>query len=444
MKISTVILVIIGVGLGGQGVSQTLTGETHGTPLRKTELPDLNENASLSTYLKYAALSNAGLEAAFNRWKAELELIPQVRALPDPRFSYTYFIEEVETRVGPQKQKFEISQTFPWFGTLGLKENMATESAEAARQRYESAKLKLFYAVKRNYYEYYYLARAIAITKQNIKLLAELEAVARVKFKASSARHSAVIKAQVELGRLRDRLQTLLDFRTPLTAKLNAALNRPLKSDLTWPTAIPDLDTSLSEGELFNMARTSNPELKAMKHLLEKESSGIELARKSYYPNIKLGAGLIETGDANMLDTDGSGKDPIMATIAISLPIWRGKSRAGVREGREREKAAKEHLKNSENNLLADIELAFYYFRDAERKITLYRDGLIPKARESLQVNNQAFESGKSEFLDVIDSERVLLEFELSYERALANRAQRLAELEMLVGRELSRTGKQD
>jgi outer membrane protein TolC len=439
MKISIVILVIIGVGLSGQGVSQTVTDETHGTSVRETELPDLSKKASLSTYLKYAALNNAGLEAAFNHWKAELERIPQVKALPDPRFSYSYFIEEVETRVGPQKQKFEVSQTFPWFGTLGLKEDMAAESADAARQRYEAAKLKLFYAVKKNYYEYYYLARAIAITKKNIRLLSELEAVARVKFKASSARHSSVIKAQVELGRLQDRFQTLQDFQAPLIAKLNAALNRPLKSDLPWPTAIPDFDTSMSEGELFAIASSSNPELRAMEHLAKKESSGVKLAGKSYYPNIMLGAGLIETGDANMPEMDESGKDPIIAMIAISLPIWPGKSRAGVREAKAREMAAQEHLKESKNNLLADVELALYHFRDAERKITLYRDGLIPKAWESLEVNNQAFESGKAEFLDVIDSERVLLEFELSYERALVNRAQRLAELEMLIGRELSK-----
>ncbi|MDP6523459.1 MAG: hypothetical protein QGH15_04485 [Kiritimatiellia bacterium] len=63
MKISIVILVIIGVGLTGQGVSQTATDETHGTSVRETELPDLSEKASLSKYLKYTALNNAGLDA---------------------------------------------------------------------------------------------------------------------------------------------------------------------------------------------------------------------------------------------------------------------------------------------------------------------------------------------------------------------------------------------
>jgi YHS domain-containing protein len=111
-----------------------------------------------------------------------------------------------------------------------------------------------------------------------------------------------------------------------------------------------------------------------------------------------------------------------------------------MRQAKAREAAAGQRLVDRENTLLADVELALYHFRDADRKIALYRKGLIPKARESLQVNRQAFESGKATFLDVIDAERDLLEFELSYERAQVNRAQRLAELEMLVGKELSIT----
>jgi hypothetical protein len=55
---------------------------------------------------------------SFETWKAAIEQVPQARALPDPKFTYGYFIREVETRVGPQQQKFEIMQIFPWFGTI--------------------------------------------------------------------------------------------------------------------------------------------------------------------------------------------------------------------------------------------------------------------------------------------------------------------------------------
>jgi outer membrane protein, heavy metal efflux system len=185
----------------------------------------------LQHYLAEAAQNNPGLEAAFNRWKAALEKIPQVKSLPDPRFTYSYFIEEVETRVGPQEQRFAISQTFPWFGKLDLRGDVASAAAEAERKRYEQEKLDLFYRVKSAFYEYAYLAQSIETTRQHLLLLQNIEEIARARLK-SGAPQNAAVQAQVELGKLEDRLQTLEAMRLPLSAQLSAALNRPRNAPL--------------------------------------------------------------------------------------------------------------------------------------------------------------------------------------------------------------------
>jgi len=82
-------------------VSSLLIGGEPGRYTRKTtkdELPRFADKTTFADCLAYAALNNAGLEAAFNRWKTALEKVPQVNSLPDPQFSYSY---EIETRVGP-------------------------------------------------------------------------------------------------------------------------------------------------------------------------------------------------------------------------------------------------------------------------------------------------------------------------------------------------------
>ena len=79
----------------------------------------------LNNYLKTAAENNPGLKALFNEYMAALEVAPQVKALPDPQVAFGYFIQPVETRVGPQQFKISASQMFPWFGTLKAKENAA-------------------------------------------------------------------------------------------------------------------------------------------------------------------------------------------------------------------------------------------------------------------------------------------------------------------------------
>ena len=409
-----------------------------GRAYARHDLPVLTEDSPLSDYLAYASLNNPGLEAAFNRWKAALEKVPQARSLPDPRFNYAYFIQEVETRVGPQEHKVGLAQMFPWFGKLELREHVALEAANAERQRYEAAKLKLFYEVKRAYFECYYLGRAIAITEDNVKLLTYLEAVSRTKYKAGAPTYAAVVKAQVELGKLEDRLRTLRDFAAgPVIAELNAALNRPSNAPVPLPASIPDEEVVLSDEQLMSRLKERNPELKAMNSMAEKEKAAVDLARKDYFPDITVGLDYIETDTALMPGTKDSGKDPVVGMLSVNLPIWRDKYRAAEREAKARHEAALKERSNRENTLIANLEMALYGFRDAERKIDLYKDTLIPKAKQSLKVTQQAYEAGATDFLDLIDSQRVLLQFELSYERALTNRAQELAEIEMLVGMEI-------
>ena len=65
------------------------------TQARREDLPKLSAESSISDYVQYAAMNNPELSAAFNTWKADLQKIPQVTALPDPRFTYQYYIQRV-------------------------------------------------------------------------------------------------------------------------------------------------------------------------------------------------------------------------------------------------------------------------------------------------------------------------------------------------------------
>lgn len=401
----------------------------------------LTGQATLDDYIAYAAMHNAGLEAAFNRWKAVLERIPQVRTLPDPRFNYRYFIENVETRVGPQRQSLGLSQMFPWFGKLELRGGVAVEAARAAQAMYEAEKLKLFYKVKKTYYEYYYLARVIAVVRENLELVKYLEEVARTRFKAAEGGHPDVIRAQVELGKLDDRLRTLQDLRGPMMARLNALLNRPTQAPLPWPKQIAEELVDVDDKQLFDWLGKNNPQLTALQHQIAQQRESIRLARKDYYPDLTVGVDYIDTGDAVMPGVPDSGNDPILVGVSINIPLWRDKYDAAVRESLARFGAATKTRVDRQNTLEADLKTAIYYFHDAERKIDLYRDTLVPKAKQSIKATEAAFRAGTVGFIDLIDAERVLLEFQLAFERALTDRGSRLAEIEMLVGRELNRVG---
>ena len=112
----------------------SLYGDRPTAPVAATEReapPDAAADGSLDGYIRIALLNNAGLRSAFEQWRSALERIPQVTALPDPQFTYTNFIEEVQTRTGPQNNRFQLSQKFPWFGKLKAQGDVAAARGQA-------------------------------------------------------------------------------------------------------------------------------------------------------------------------------------------------------------------------------------------------------------------------------------------------------------------------
>ena len=391
----------------------------------------------LSEYLSMAALNNPELKAAFYRWKAELEKIPQAGVLPDPRFTFAYFVRNVETRVGPQQARVALFQAFPWFGVLALKENIATLEADAAKAQYDALKFKIFYNVKNAFYEYAYLAEAVHATAQDVELLRYVENVAIARYAAGLAPYADVLKTQVRLGRVEDRLRSLQDLRGPLVARLAAAVNEPPDASFPWPPAVPVMRLSMTDEELFGRLTEGNPRIEGYRHLEAREKASVDLARKQFYPEFTFGIEDIVTGHARVPNVPDSGKDAVVASVTINIPLWRERRNAAVRESRARMASASRNTESLERTLISEMELALYKYRDAQRKLELYRNTLIPKARETLEVMLEAFQAGTRTSLDLIDAEQTLLEFELTYLRALADQAQRVAELEWIIGGEI-------
>jgi outer membrane protein TolC len=392
---------------------------------------------SVNDYLILAASRSPSLKSAFYRWESALEKSGYAGALPNPRFSYTYFAVPVETRVGPQNQKFALRQAFPWFGTLGARKDRALEAANAAYEKFEGEKLMLFYRVKAAYYDYYYLGREIAITEENFQLLRFWESVARAKYTVGLTQHPDVIKAQVELGKLEDRLQTLQEMVGPAIARLRAVVALPDAMQFPAPRSISVREVELERDSVLSHSLAHNPDLMALDHLIERERAEVRLAGKSSWPGLMLGMDYIDTSPAAVPGVPESGKDAVMVSVGLSLPIWFGANAARRGEAKAGLLGAEHNYADARNRLVAVVERTLFQHDDALRKMRLYRDGLIPKAEQSLNANYTAYQAGELDFLNVLDSQRELLEFQLLFERSQSDLAVRRAELEMIMGREL-------
>jgi outer membrane protein TolC len=397
---------------------------------------ELGEGSTLADYLAYAAAKNPALQAAYYRWQAARERIPQAAALDDPQLTYRYFIGGMGFGGDmEQRQGLGLSQPVPWPAKLLLRVRLAETEAQVEQKRLEVARFKLNYDVTVAYAEYWYLSQALAVTQENVRLMRYLEGVARARYTAGTGMHPDVLRAQMELGKLENDTRALRDLQGPTVAKLNAVLNRPVDSPLPWPKETPAQAAPIDEKQLLASLREANPELKAMDLEVGRQDLRRRLARQDYMPDFMVGVEWMDmtATSGGMMEAD----DTWAVMAGMSLPIWWGKYAAGVREAQAMQQAAVDERADKANTLAVDAKLAAYGLRDAQRRMDLYKDALLPKARQAIEAVQASYRTGAASLLEGIDAQRTLLEFELNYRRALAESWQRLAELEMLLGRQL-------
>lgn len=393
------------------------------------DMPDaisrIDGQSTLDDYLNFAFTHSPALKADFDRWKASLERIPQARSLDDPALSFEYFVRQMDTRY-----QVGLTQMFPAFGTLDLREKRAAAEAEAAMHRFEAERLMLFDRVVKAFYEYHYLSRAIQLTEENYRLLADLEQVVASRYKTGLAPFSEFIKTQVEKDRLANDLSALQDERSARSAGLAALLNLPVYDVLAWPKMSPS-GTALVDVDVLNdMLEELNPELKGAGAMIAAETYRERLARRNALPEVMLGASWMVMPGMN----DGNESD-VGLMAGISLPLWRGKYRAEVREAAAMVRAATSERDNMQNMLKAELSMAIFKVHDAERRIALFSGSLIPKATQALEVSNQEYKAGKSGFMTLIDAGRTWLEFSLMLERATVDREIALGEIGCCIGK---------
>jgi cobalt-zinc-cadmium efflux system outer membrane protein len=417
-----ILLLMLVFGLSGKSVSDNRLG--------------IGEESTLSELLSYAAMNNPELKAAFYSWKSAIESVTGEKSLPDPKFTFSYFIREVETRVGPQQSKLGIMQMFPWFGKLKLKGDAAIKMVDSEKQKYEQEKLNLFYQVKKNYFDYYLVLQDISVLRDNINLLKSLESVVESRYRSGITSYADLIKIKIEQDKLEDQLRSAEELITPVKARLNAVLNRPAHAPLPFPEMDESLKLPLTKDQLQGRLRENNPELKALDFQADQARIAVRLARKNYLPDFSIGVDYIFTGNARMSGVEDSGKDPIMAMVQINLPIGISRIKSEIQRAKNDLSTVLEMGINRENALIADLDMAFYQFSDARKKISLFRERLFPRACQAMIVIEAAYKTGNTDILNLIDAQRTVLDFQLREKELGVHAALKLAELERITGME--------
>ncbi len=398
-----------------------------------------NEDEQLARYIAEALERNPSVHETFARYRAALQRLPQVAALPDPILGLTQFARTPETRVGPQTTMLSISQRFPWFGKLSDREKVAAKEAAVVAQSHEAAKAEVVRRVKLAYYDLAYVDRAIRITAEDRDLLDHFETLAQARYAQGVGSQQAAVKLQAEITRDLNRLELLRRQRNDAEAILNKLRNRPAEDPLgkvELPTA-PEVTVDLES--LYRTAEKYRPEISAVFEQIEGDEKRIHLARKEYMPDVTVGAGftnVIGRRDpaGRAARPDQNGKNIFSLSVGVNLPIFRRKYDAGVLEATERLIASKQHYLAALNDAELSVRTVGFRLESIRRQINLFDGALLPQAEQALRSTEAAYASTTVGVLDLLDSERMLLEVRLGLAQLHSDFMKSLAEMERAIG----------
>jgi outer membrane protein TolC len=389
---------------------------------------------SLEEYLTRALNVHPGVEAAEKRYQAATQRAPQVAALPNPMLQVTHFVESVQTRTGPQENILMLNQQFPWFGTLDHKEKAAAAEAEALWYDVQKQQLNLIRDLSEAFYDYVYTREALERTTQHLRYLGEWEPVVETRVK-TGGNLNELLRLKVEIGKLNDSLQSLRQNRIRQSARLAEMLAFQTEDPLPWPeTDTPDPVEIPTGKELDKWLEKQNPDLLKLKSRIRRAEALQEVAKLQSYPDLVVGATYIQVGDpvTSTTPTDG-GEDAWGVTAAVSVPLQFGRNKAAREEAASAVEEATNLYDQKRNALRADVQAAMASLADAERRINLYGEELLPLANQAVKNTRTAYEGSQASLLELIDSERSQLDLQLLYERAVRDAAQQSITLKTLL-----------
>ena len=390
---------------------------------------------NLNKYLEISAGNNSALKAKFNEYMASLEIVPQVGSIPDPQLVFGYFISPVETRNGPQRVKISVSQMFPWFGTLNNKTDVAVNVAKAKYEVFEDAKSNLFFEVKSNYFDLYFIARSIEVTSNNIRILETFKNLALIKIEAGAGSAIDEIRTEMELADLENALALLKDNWFVHSIKFNNLLNVDENSTIIIPDNLWVDDLGYSPQAALDSLKLNNHQVLNLDYMLSSYLSKEQFAKKRGLPNISLGIDYINIGttDNTMINASQNGQDAFMAKIGISIPLYRKKYTAMVKEVVYLQQATEYKKTDKINKLETIFEKAYYEYLDAIRRMRLFQKQL-QLAEKAIAILEAEYATTGRSFEEILRMEKRLLKYSLELEKAKADKQASIAFINYLLG----------
>ena len=431
-KVRLILFLVLGAAswtlAADQGAGSQVQVEVAPAPPTKANPPAAV--LTLDDVIREGLEKNPSVQAAFHQVEAQRRRVPQVRTLPDPTVSTGWAgnITPFSVQNGdPSSSRFvSVSQQLLYPGKLKLRGEVASKEVEAATWDYEAVRRRVVADLKVAYYDYSFQDKAIQTTQRNKELLQKLASIAEARYRVGKGVQQDVLKSQVEISLLLQKLTVLEQQKKTAQVRLNTLLARDPESPLPPAADLPAPEMAISLEALYAQARAADPLLQREQTLVQRSNVAISLAKRDYYPDFTVGYMYQQRPD--MPDMNGF-------TFGVNIPIfYKTKQREAVRQAAEDRISAERSRDNRQNELNFELKQQYLAAQASSQLLRLYSEGVVPQSSLALESSMSAYQVGNVDFLTVIGNFTTLLNYQVDYYRELANFDSALARIEALVG----------
>jgi outer membrane protein, heavy metal efflux system len=397
-----------------------------------TEAP--RAHISLREVTKVVLANNPAIKQAENRWRAAVQRVQQANAWDDPRIAGDSRVRRF-VDVPPNAfmdQSLTVEQLIPITGKNLLRGRAAAAEALSIFEEVRRAELDVIAKARASFFRLANAYEQLEINSKNLVSLRQIADISRSKYETGVESAANALVAETDYSKL---LETRRDLERNLSdaqSQLNALMNRDAFAPLGTPAAANINEANLSLSRLRAITLAQRPEVQMAHAKIDSEKSKLQLARRAWIPDPALMLKGQRYNDASQAVSE------LDAGVSFTVP-WVNPSKysAGVREARENVGAAEQGLDREQKEALRLLRDQLEKIETAHHHVELFRDKLVPQARQAFEATRLSYESGKASFLDWISAQRDLRDIEATAREHLADYQIAVADLEAVTGTEL-------
>jgi cobalt-zinc-cadmium efflux system outer membrane protein len=351
-------------------------------------------------------------------------------AMPDPKVGI--MVQNVGTPVERSLGEYDMSmqgivfsQEVPFPGKLSTMGNAAGKAAERGQESAREMKLRVLAELRNAYYEYYLAFRSTEIITRSKDLMKNFQRIAEARYGTGQGIQQDVLRAQLEVLTLLDTIAEEERKTETQTAMINRLVGRDPLAPLGRPAELPRKPLEKNVADLAAMAESHSPLLRGKQLMVEQSEFEVSSRRKEFLPDISLSGGWF---------TRGEKRDIWQAGVMISVPLYFWNTSMGVKAAKAELHSSRYEYDAARLAVLARIRDLAAAARTSEHHLEMYGTGILPQANQALQSATTNYQVGKTDFLSLLDSQDLLLKYQLMEQQALVNLNKTLSLIGELTG----------